>query len=266
MTLPETYTLIRHGFSEANAVQKQLKDSTLSELPEEFFDRHDSNMRLHSLGVVQAIAAGNWLRANGQTFDRFYTSPHTRTQETAYNLHLDGDWRLEDRFRERDYGEVHSVSRELTSPITEASAHSRKMNPWYWKPLGGESLATGVRLRVESMMNSLYRKESLKHVVVVTHGELITTSRFVIERMNPEQWLEQDNDPAYKVQNCMIVQYSRINPNDPTDVRKHFKWRRGICPWDETLSWNGGEWERFDVAKRSDADLKASFEKFKNLF
>jgi len=108
---------------------------------------------------------------------------------------------------------------------------------------------------VESIMNSLYRKEGINHAIAVTHGEFISVSQFVIERMTPTAWLIRDEDEAFKIQNAMIVQYTRINPDDPTEMSHHYKWRRAICPWDETLSWKNGEWVHVDIVKYSNEDL-----------
>lgn len=267
MTLPETFTLVRHGYSEANAVQDQVKQRVLTTLPEGLFQRHDANMRLAARGVEQAKIAGEWLHANGPAFDRFYVSPHTRTRETAYHLHLDGQWRVEDRIRERDWGEIHYANPDLTDPLSESSRHNRELSQWYWKPMAGESLATGVRLRVESIMNSLYRKENTVHTIAVTHGEFMRATQFVIERMTPDYWEVMDKDPAYKMQNTMIVQYSRRNPNDSTaELATNYRWRRAICPWDENLSWDRGEWVELKHRKYSDDDLLASVEGYEPLF
>ena len=266
MSLPETYTLIRHGLSEANVVQAAFRAQTDITLPEEFFTRHDSNMRLALQGVEQAIATGVWLKENNFLFDRFYVSPHTRTRETAYNLHLGGQWRVDDRFRERDWGEIKTVSSTREDPQTPASRMNKQLSEWYWKPQAGESLATGVRLRAESITNSLYRKSGSSHAVAVTHGEFIRATQFVIERMTPEAWGVMNDDPAYKVQNCMVIQYSRRNPNNESEAfSNHYVWRRAICPWDETRSWDNGEWVYVNATKFSDDDLKASVENYKRL-
>lgn len=265
MTLPETFTLVRHGQSEANVIQQQRKDKALDALPDSLLhallERHDSTMRLTHLGVEQAEAAGRWLKNSGVPFDRFYVSPHARTRETAGTLHMGGEWRVEDRFRERDWGEIQS----WMSP-SESSALMKKLSEWYWKPQGGESMATGVRLRVESLMNSLYRKQGSRHVLAVSHGEFIRTAQFVIERMTPDAWTAMDDDPAYKVQNTMIIQYTRVNPEDSTDVSRTFRWRRGICPWDENLSWDNGQWRNIGIKKYSDEDLLKSVEPYEKLF
>lgn len=266
MTLPETYTLIRHGYSEANVVQTGRKANTLTSVPEDFFLRHDSKMRLTPLGVEQAKSAGEWIKKNELTFDRFYSSPHVRAVETASHLQLGGQWILDDRFRERDYGEVQSIGEDMADPNTKASLHNKELSKWYWKPQAGESLATGVRLRVESVMNTFHRREGIKNTVAVSHGEFIRTSQFVIERLTPDLWNLQNVGEEYKVQNCMIIQYSRVNPEDPSDITRNFKWKRGICPWDETLSWDGGEWTKIGIVKYSDDDLKKYVENHARIF
>lgn len=264
MTLPDMFTLVRHGQSEANVVQQMLKDENKEVLSEAFLDnflsRHDSNMRLTALGVEQAKSAGDWLRSNGEEFDRFYVSPHTRTRETAANLKLNGDWRVDDRFRERDWGEVQSGR----LPSLD-SQHNKKLNEWYWKPQGGESMATGVRLRVESVMTSLYRKENINSVMAVVHGEFLRTTQFVLERMTPDAWNVMDKDPAFKVQNAMILQFASRNPNNPDEKARNYRWRRAICPWDETLSWDNGQWVSVDIKKYSDEALMSSVENYARL-
>lgn len=261
MALPNFLTFVRHGQSEANVIQKRVKSAgeQPADVPAGFIERHDSFMRLSALGVEQAQATGDFL-ASEPGFDRFYVSPHIRARETAHHLQLNGAWRIDDRVRERDYGEVMSHI-----PLDEETRRIRSLHDWYWKPPGGESMSTGVRLRVESLMNSLYRREGVNNVVVVAHGELIRTAQFVIERLTPDMVLDLDGDPAYRVENTMVVQYTRRNPEDVGDVASHYKWRRAICPWDRSLDWDGGRWVHADTRKFSDQDLLASVEKYKRV-
>lgn len=277
MTLPETLTLIRHGHSEANYVQEMVKqyspEEVLAHIPAGLRERHDANMRLTKKGIEQAQIAGAWLREYGFDFDRFYTSPHTRTRETAVNLALDErfenvEWRVDDRFRERDWGELKYVNFETGGdPLDADSRHNRSLSQWYWKPLAGESLSTGVRLRVESIKNSMYRKTDTKHMVGVTHGETMRTFQFVIERMTPDQWEKMDADEAFKMRNTMIIQYSRHEEGDPeAPMSRHFAWRRAVCPWDESLSWQGGQWQPVAFKKFSTDELRQTVERFKPLF
>jgi NAD+ kinase len=259
-SLPNDLVLIRHGFSEANLFQKgQFPDGTPAPpRPAEFGSRHDSNMRLTAFGIEQAKIAGDWLRNNNLAdFQLHYVSPHTRTRETAGHLRIGGNWRMDDRLRERDWGEIAHLNGEEAREQYPESFALKDQNEWYWKPPGGESLATGVRVRFASMLDSLYRRRGVDAAVAVTHGELIRTAQFVIERMNPDQWLEMNDDPRYSVANTMILHYSRVNPFDGS-VRDNYHWRRAVCPWDESRSWDEGRWIEFDIQTFTDDELIAS--------
>jgi broad specificity phosphatase PhoE len=259
MTLPIYYTLVRHGLSEANRMQKFLRDGDISALAgiidPDFINRHDSSMRLSKEGVEQAKITGNWLRENWEQFDRFYVSPHVRTRETAAHLRLDGEWIVDDRFRERDWGEVANPTEDFKNPMSPLSIRLKEMNQWYWKPQGGESLATGVRFRAESVMDSLHRRQGIQNVVAVAHGEFINVSRLVIERLTPDAFNLMDSSGDYRVANTMVIQYTRQNPEKPTEISNSYHWRRAICPWDSSKSWNNGEWVHFNTQKHSDDDL-----------
>lgn len=259
MTLPQRLTLIRHGKSEANIVQDLVKSGRSEEIPGTFADRHDSFMRLAPLGVEQAKAAGEWLRREQEpAVDRWYVSPHVRTRETAANLGLNGHWHVDDRFRERDWGEV--FSHKL---MDDEQKRVKALHEYYWKPLGGESMATGVRLRVESIMNSLYRRNGVKHTLAVGHGELLRMFQVVIERLTPEQFLALERDPAFKIHNTMILQYSTVNPAEPdSEPTGVYGWRRAVCPWDRSLDWNNGEWMDIRVHKHSDKELLSYVENY----
>lgn len=265
MTLPKYFTLVRHGYSEANFIQKKVRNKDVIEIPSEFFDRHDSTMRLTHKGVTQAEAAGDWLQSNHPAFDRFYVSPHSRTLETAHNMHLGGEWRVDDRFRDRDWGKLHSINEDGSSSLTKEMELAQKKSAWYWKPPGGESLSTGVRLRVTDIMATLYRQGKAENVVGVAHGEFLRVVQFVIEKMTPIQREAINRDPNYAMQNAMILQYSTVNPHTG-DVSEHYEWRRAICPWDESLSWDDGEWVHFSSPKYSDDELLSLYESHAPIF
>jgi len=255
--LPKHLVLVRHGQSEANIFQ-QMTDGTAIKIPSEFTSRHDSQMRLSPLGSNQARIAGRWLKEhNLAEFDKYFVSPHIRTRETAAHLRLGGHWRLDDRWRERDWGELASLSKEEQRQEYANSINLKKQNEWYWKPLGGESMATGVRARFTAIMDLLYRQTHTDRVIGVTHGELIRVAQFVIEQMDPTQFVNMDADPAYKVQNTMIVHYTRVNP-ETGEEEDSYHWRRAICPWNESFSWDGGEWTEFRLRYLTDDELLES--------
>lgn len=261
MPYPERLVFVRHGQSEANLVQKGL----ISPEPEGFRDRPDINMRLSAKGVEQAQITGQWLKENIPNFDRFYVSPFVRAVETAITLDISEKWLLDDLIRERDWGEYGKYSREEQERLFVGSTMLKKEFAWYWKPVGGESLSTGVRLRVNSLLTHLSRLEDVKNVICVSHGEFISTSKFVIEKMTPHQWVEMDEDPDKSIFNAMVYEYSRVNPKNSEDVRMFFAWRRAICPWDMSKSHDNGEWVEIKDKEYLSTELRQFINQYPNL-
>ena len=265
MGMPEDFVLVRHGQSEANIVQKLWKDDPSAQAPEGFFDRHDSRMRLSGLGISQAEQTGEWIRAefpNG--FDRYYTSPLARTVETAGRLALGGTWNIDDRWRERDWGEYGVLNDTEQEAQFAISKRLRGQSKWYWCPPGGESLATGVRLRFEDILETMHRELEGKKVIAVTHGETMETARVVLERLLPEEWQGQERDEAYKMSNCQVLHYSRKNPTTG-EIGKRLTWRRSVCAWDGERTWVAGEWLQIEHKKYADDDLLALVQLYPNL-
>jgi broad specificity phosphatase PhoE len=216
-------------------------------------------MVLTPLGAEQAESAGEWLRKEfPDGFDHYYVSSLLRTIQTAGSLALQGaDWIIDDRFRERDWGEVAPLSDEQHKERFPESYRSKQLNKWYWCPPGGESLGTGVRLRWERILNTMNREQTGHDVIAVTHGEMIEVGRVVLERLLVPEWIEQESDSDYKLANCQIIHYTRLDPETGKDAGK-LLWRRSICPYDDTKSWFGGDWQRFDPDRRfSNAELLA---------
>jgi broad specificity phosphatase PhoE len=265
MVMPQDLVLVRHGQSEANIIQKQRKDEPGAEAPEGFYDRHDSRMRLSTLGVKQAEATGVWLRREfPDGFDRYYVSSLARTVETAGKLAINGHWNIDDRWRERDWGEYGILSDNEQQDRYELSRKLRTQSKWYWCPPGGESLATGVRLRFEDILETMHRELADKRVVAVTHGETMEVARFVLERLMPEEWQQQERDDAYKLSNCQILHFSRSNPITGA-LGRRLEWRRSVCAWDESRSWNGGEWAHLEHRRYSDEGLLGLIETYPRL-
>lgn len=270
MAMPRTLTLVRHGESEANVVQKLFKTDADAVAPEGFSQRHDTHMRLsRRRGVGQARAAGQWLLANHpEGFDKYYVSPLVRTRETAGAMAINGAWRIDDRWRERDWGEYSALNQAEQLERYPLSVKLKAQHKWYWCPPGGESLATGVRLRFEDILDTLHREAAGRQVIAVTHGEMIAVARYVLERMDPDQWLANDADPARKISNCQIIEYSRQEPGDESgDLAPQLRWMRSVCPWSQSRSWEGGEW--VEIPRRptySDHDLLRGVEAYPPIF
>lgn len=246
MAMPLDLVFVRHGESEANVVHRVERSGTLHGAHEGVYDRADWLQRLSILGVEQAQSAGEWLANNNlrpQTFDRCYASPFMRARETA--LYVGGDttqWLLDDRIKERDWGEYGATPRDMRDQMFPFSHKNHKTNKWYARLNGGESLADNVLMRARDFIGTLHRDMPGKRVLVVSHGEFMLTMRYLIERMLPEEWLAMDEDAAQEIKNCTIIHYTRANPDDPSDVRPHVSWVRMIYPYNQSASPWGGKW------------------------
>jgi broad specificity phosphatase PhoE len=145
------------------------------------------------------------------------------------------------------------------------AAVARELSEWYWQPPGGESKATGVRSRNEDILGTLHRESNGEAVLAVTHGGSMRVWQFILERHTPTSWEIMDKDKAFKMENCMILHYSRRNPFNGEIARK-LTWLRAICPCDETKSWNNGEWIELSFKKFTDDELLAGAELHTRLF
>lgn len=265
--MPDDLILIRHGESEANIVQdiNSGKIDAEKQIAHDFPKHYDKTIRLTRRGAWQANKVGEWLEAsNLLDLSRYYVSPFTRTLETAANLTINGHWYIDDRLRERSWGEYNLLSWDEIQEDNPLSFKIRQHNHWYWRPLGGETLAGDVRERFESFLTTLHRKAINGKVVAVSHGGWIQTARFVLERLTPDEWLSQVKDPEYKLWNCQTLHYTRINP-ETGERAPYLKWRRSVCPWDETRSWNNGEWVEINAKQYTDKELLKQVEKHQHL-
>lgn len=265
MAMPSDLVFVRHGQSEANIVQKLSKDDIIHAKEPVINARPDWQQRLSAKGIGQAQNAKIWLDANlggVESFDGRYVSPFLRTRETAAYIggHELGEWTIDDRVVERSwgvYGTVPRAEQRSQFPLTDKM---REATPWYVRFDGGESMPD-VYGRFRDFQGTLHREQSGKRVIVVSHGDFINASRYGIERMLPEQWEAIDRDPEYTIRNCSITHYSRVNPEDSSDIRDKIHWRRMIYPDAVHESPDGGQWVELPARQRySGKDLLAQAE------
>ena len=266
MTMPKDLLFIRHGESEANIVQKHDDHGLGMDVTQEIFARPDWQHRLTDKGIEQAKRAKEYIdRELGglASFDSLYVSPFFRTRETAAHvggLALEG-WTIDDRLIERGWGVYGKMSRAEQKERFPLTAAEKASNPSYVWLDGGESMGD-VYGRFRDFQGTLHREQSESRVAVVSHGDFINASRYGIERMMPEEWKEIDDDRQYKIRNCTLLHYTRVNPEDPSDVQPKLRWRRYIYPDAVDESPNGGEWFQLPERRRfSGADLLAQIER-----
>ena len=144
MAMPNDLVIVRHGHSEGNLAIGKSKKGDHSMLTSEFRETPGHRWRLTDEGREQAKETGDWIKKNiGDKFDRYYASPFVRTRETAALLGLpDAEWRLDQRLRERDWGEINSVPANEHMSSYPQNALIKKMDALYWRPPAGESIRT----------------------------------------------------------------------------------------------------------------------------
>jgi len=257
MAMPEDLVLVRHGHSEANHSQK-LEKAAAEQVPDEYYDRHNWQQRLTPKGVGQAQMAGAWLVENigkpEEAFDKRYVSPFIRARETA--AHVGGlacEWLVDDRIVERNWGTYGATPFAERAEVFARTDRIRQQSSWYAQLDGGESLSDTVLLRVRDWFDTLHREvaqHDVERVLAVTHGELMWTIRYALERMLPEEWDTTEADKKQRINNGSIIWYSRRNPEDQTDVRGKYGWRRMVYPDNESRSPFGGAWVPLQNSRR----------------
>lgn len=254
MAMPNELVFIRHGESEANIVQKTEDHDVHPNTVSELFLRPDWKHRLTPAGVEQAQNARLWLERNlGGTasFNALYVSPFLRTRETAaYIGGFDQEgWTIDDRLVERSWGVYGKLPRAEQRAQYPRTAEEKRLNPWYTRLDGGESMPD-VYARFRSFQETLHRERSGERVLAVTHGDFINAARYGVERMTPEEWEALDENKEYTIRNCTILEYTRVNPHDPEEVREKLHWRRYTYPNAPELSPDGGEWVELAARRR----------------
>ena len=268
MAMPNNLVLVRHGESEGNVVTRAGQHGNLDFFTDEFRERPGHDWRLTERGIEQAQAAGLWitrfvLNQGAEHFDKFYVSPHRRTRETAAHLALaNALWLQVPRLRERDWGDIESMSRAEFEELYPYNARKKRLDSLYWRPPGGESIAQVGETRVQRFFETLHREAEDQNVAVVTHGEWIWASRFELERMDHEQWSISEKDAAQKIKNCQVVQFSRLDPETQNQSGKVL-WVRSVTPWETPDS--PGEWHEIERRGYTNQELMADVEQIPRL-
>lgn len=229
---PLRLVLVRHGESESNIVQQAQKRGETSPIEGLVNSRADWKQRLSPVGREQAARAGWELRqlyGGLGYFDACYVSPFIRTRETAVILSgkSNVEWRIDDRLSERIWGIYGLVSRSEQRSHFPLTAKLANDDPWYIRYDGGESLFD-VYNRFKDFSAKMWRENAGQNVLVVAHQQYIQTVCYDIEKMLPEDWDSVWENRKYIIPNCGAVEFSRVNPLDPNDIREKFSWRRFI--------------------------------------
>lgn len=273
MSMPDNLVLVRHGQSEGNLATEAAKDGDNRYYTDAFLTTPGHQWRLTEEGQQQARTIGRWITSEFERFHRYYVSPFVRTRETAGYMGMPGaQWMMNRALRERDWGDIGSLTRTefLTRPEFRENAKMFKMDPLYWTPPGGESIAHVAENRVRNILSTLHRECSEQDVIAVTHGEMMWAFRLMLERWNDEEFIANDADKSMKIRNCQAVHYTRLDPNTG-ERHARLAWVRTATPVidRETGEWTVvavGDWKRFDAALLSNEELLASVDSVPTLF
>ncbi len=254
--MPNNYLLVRHGQSEGNLAVEASKAGDNGLYTERYVMTPGTQWRLTDVGMAQAAAMGSWLREFGPQVDRFYVSPYVRTRMTAAQLMLpvpEMGWRMNRAYREREWGEIEALPRSTFEKDYPNSARVKKVNPLYWAPPGGESIADVGENRVRNILDTLHRECEGETVLAVTHGENMWAHRLVLERWSDETFLKMDSDKTQRIANCQTLWYRQSSTGDP-----HLRELCVITPILENGKWVARvtqDWQEFSFPRYSNEEL-----------
>ncbi len=265
--LPLNIVLVRHGESEGNTANRRSRKGDNSDFTEEFLNRHSSKLRLTDKGKVQAKMAGEWLKSQGlDRFDGYYVSEYTRAMETAALLNLpDANWHTDYQLRERDHGRVDILPDNVRQEQFQDYMRLRKMHLFYAPWPDGESMPEVCERLRSNIIDTLHREMADKQVVIVSHGDLMRAFRVILEYMPADTYhvVDGEDQKWFKIGNCQVVHYTRVNPNDPTEVLPHLGWVRSVNPIAPTFA--GHDWQPIVRKKHTNAELLALAERSQRL-
>ena len=260
MGMPNDLLLVRHGQSDGNVAMDREESGELITFSDEFMTTPGHQWRLTAVGRAQAATAGEWIAKHvWSRFDRYYVSPYVRTRETAALLCLPGAaWRLNRALRERDWGDIGSLPmRQFRGmPQYRLNAAAKEIDPLYWAPPNGESIAQVAEDRVRNVLNTLHRECDEQRVIAVAHGDAMWAFRLVLERMSDEQFVAADSDRSQKIHNCEVLHYTRLDPSTGLQAPR-LTWLRRARPVHVGGRWRmrTQRWRRLDFPTLSNTAL-----------
>lgn len=236
---------VRHGESEHNLAVRASKHDMADLIPPEVFKRPDYEHPLTELGHEQALIAHDWMTENigdpDTYFDAHIFTTAVRGRQTAAHLAPNAKWRPHDAIIEQDWGEFGAVPYHERAKRFPHTTEMRRLARFFARLDGGESPFDQL-FRVRDMHRTLNTKYVDKKVLLAAHGGTLAVVRYSQEHMLPEEFHAVEEDRTQMLGNCAILEFSRVNPDDPEDVVPYNRWRRITQPDDFEKSPFGGEW------------------------
>lgn len=252
--LPKNLYYLRHGQSLRNLAGKMAFQENDDSLFEQIINQPSSRARLTPEGVRQATITGNWFRGNELRFERCYTSSHDRAKETAGLLDLPHPWYVNNNIRERSGGVMEDMTRDQRIEyLGKLRNRAHLLDLFNFRPDRGESFADIADIRWQIFLGTLHRECSkMDAVLVVNHGDNMWAARSVHERWTPQDFENNRGVEAHgKIPNCMILHYTRVNP-ETSEEMPYLGWYRTCCPWKDPRP---TEWQPIVRKRYTSAEL-----------
>lgn len=272
MEPPQNLVFLRHGQSEVNYLRKvgAGQSGLLEEQATEILGRPDWQQRLSATGRLQAKLASRTvveLYGGLDYFDKLLVSPYIRARETAAIIsEVDSDdtsWSINTYLAERSWGSDAGFLQDDKSRRESNVNKLPKRSPWLSRFDNGESMLD-VIYRTQTFLSQL-SSSGHENVLVVGHEGVMNAARYLIEHDTPEEWERCESLGRRAIRNATILHFTRVNPQDNSEVHATYGWRRMIYP-DKPLdaSPNGGEWLQIrGSGNYSAADLRLQISRVK---
>lgn len=233
--MPLNLFLLRHGQSIGNWANDLVREGRYEEIPERLHGVPIWLLKLTALGITQAQRASCWLDDNFglENITAAIHSPFVRAIQTASHIGIPGRiWRESSMIRERSWGDMDHIPTP-EEYVKYQLAKINKSRDLSWQPPNGELLMS-LTDRLTHLYGTMHRQHSDDSVLWVMHGESIVATKIDLERLHlvTANKLIADKNPILYIPNCGITQYTRINPWDISEIRRHLTWVREIDPMD----------------------------------
>jgi len=248
--MPRWLTLLRHGESQANLIQRASKKGLITEYPEAFLRTPDREIRLSRRGREQAELTGKWMaKEYPHGFDVILVSNHVRAMETAAIVCKAAGWtktamRLDPLLGERNWGAFSQAAPERRGELMEL----RERDPLHMPMPDGETTLM-TRLRSRTLLERASREYSGKTMLGVTHGEYVESAWAEIAHLSTEEQRELFSSERGNLRNCQVIEFSA---EDPTTLAwdGKLRWVRSSCPQANRLGdWGPIERKTFTAAQ-----------------
>lgn len=201
---PHRLVIVRHGQSEQNVALDLLEDN-IEELLKEQKKIRDADIRLTSIGILQAEEIGKYF-SEYEPFDICFSSPYKRTLQTTeaiiskigYPLRIFTDNRL----REKEFGRLNGYKTEEIKEIYPEEFEDRERDGKYYYRLPRGENYPDVEARIHSFLDKLARDYGGKNVLVVTHQVPYKMFRALFDHLDEKGVLALEDTP-----NCGIQEY-----------------------------------------------------------